>query len=99
MRRRARASSCRLCCRAPRAQRSERSGRDPADLDPDRTMDVDELVDAALAGLDAGELITIPSLPDPADWAGYQAARAVLLPNLSKAHPAERYGVREPALA
>ena len=80
---------------ATRTEIWERSGRKVEDLDPDRTMDVDELVDAALAGLDKGELITIPSLPDPADWAGYQAARAVLLPNISKAHPAERYGVRK----
>lgn len=84
---------------ATRTEIWERSGRSLEDLDPTRTMDVDELVDAALAGLDAGELITIPSLPDPADWAGYQAARAVLLPNLSKAHPADRYGVRQLAQA
>jgi hypothetical protein len=84
---------------ATRTEIWERSGRRVEDLDPERTMDVDELVDAALAGLDAGELITIPSLPDPADWAGYQTARAVLLPNLSKAHPAARYGVRELAEA
>jgi hypothetical protein len=31
-------------------------------------MDTDGLVDAALAGFDQGELITIPSLPDPKDW-------------------------------
>jgi short-subunit dehydrogenase len=62
----------------PGATRTEiwaRSGRDPADLDPNRTMDVDELVDAALAGLDKGELITIPSLFDPAEWDAFQAAR------------------------
>ncbi|THD58315.1 SDR family oxidoreductase [Phenylobacterium sp.] len=80
---------------ATRTEIWERSGRDPADLDPSRTMDADELVDAALAGLDKGELITIPSLPDAAEWDAYQAARAVLIPNLSKAHPAERYGVRK----
>jgi hypothetical protein len=79
---------------ATRTEIWQRSGRDPKDLDPDRTMDVDELVDAALAGLDKGELVTIPSLPDPADWDAFQAARLKLAPNLSKAHPAERYGVR-----
>jgi uncharacterized protein len=83
---------------ATRTEIWERSGRRVEDLDPERTMNVDELVDAALAGLDAGELITIPSLPDPADWAGYQAARAVLLPNISKAHPAPRYGVKRAAV-
>jgi short-subunit dehydrogenase len=62
-------------------------------------MDVDELVDAALAGLDKGELITIPSLLDPAEWDAFQAARLKMAPNLSNAHPAPRYGVRvgEPA--
>jgi short-subunit dehydrogenase len=81
----------------PGATRTEiwaRSGRDPASLDPARTMDVDELVDAALAGLDRGELVTIPSLLDPAEWDAFQAARLKMAPNLSNAHPAERYGVR-----
>jgi uncharacterized protein len=79
---------------ATRTEIWERSGREPSTLDPDRTMDVDELVDAALSGLDQGELVTIPSLPDPADWDAFQAARLRMAPNLSKAHPAERYGVR-----
>ena len=39
---------------ATRTEIWDRVGRNPADLDPDRTMDVDELVDAALAGLDKG---------------------------------------------
>ena len=38
-------------------------------------MTVDDAVDAALAGLDAGELITIPALPDAAHWDAYEAAR------------------------
>jgi short-subunit dehydrogenase len=56
-------------------------------------MDVDEMVDAALAGLDQGELVTIPSLPDAAEWRAFEAARQRLLPNLSRPHPAARYGV------
>ena len=58
-------------------------------------MSADDLVDAALSGLDAGELITIPSLPDVGDWERLEAAREALGPNLSKAKPAERYGVAE----
>jgi short-subunit dehydrogenase len=50
---------------ATRTEIWERSGRNVEDLDPNRTMDVDELVDAALAGLDKGELVTIPSGLDP----------------------------------
>ncbi|RWD29836.1 MAG: SDR family oxidoreductase [Mesorhizobium sp.] len=46
-------------------------------------MKADELVDAALAGLDQGELVTIPSLPEAADWHAYEAARQKLIPSLS----------------
>ncbi|RUV81165.1 SDR family oxidoreductase, partial [Mesorhizobium sp. M5C.F.Ca.IN.020.14.1.1] len=42
-------------------------------------MKADELVDAALAGLDQGELVTIPSLPEAADWHAYEAARQKLI--------------------
>jgi short-subunit dehydrogenase len=56
-------------------------------------MSADDLVDAALAGLDQGELATVPSLPDSADWAAFESARAALGPNLSRNAPAARYGV------
>ena len=56
------------------------------------------MVDAALAGLDQGEFATVPSLPDLADWNAYEAARQVLMLNLSRTEPAVRFGVRrEPA--
>jgi short-subunit dehydrogenase len=84
---------------ATRTEIWERSGRRVEDLDPARTMDVDELVDAALAGLDKGELVTIPSLLDPAEWEAFNAARLAMSPNLSNAHPAPRYGVRAPVPA
>jgi short-subunit dehydrogenase len=60
-------------------------------------MSADDLVDAALAGLDQGELATVPSLPDAADWAAFEAARAALGPNLSRSEPAARYGVKSAA--
>jgi uncharacterized protein len=56
-------------------------------------MSADDLVDAALAGLDLGEVVTIPSLPDIAEWDAYDAARQRMLPKLSLSAPAERYGV------
>ncbi|WP_372781481.1 SDR family NAD(P)-dependent oxidoreductase [Phenylobacterium sp.] len=84
---------------ATRTEIWERSGRKLADLDPNRTMDAGELVDAALAGLDKGELVTIPSLLDPAEWDAFEAARVTLSPNLSHAHPAPRYGVKVPVAA
>jgi short-subunit dehydrogenase len=49
------------------------------------------MVDAAIAGLNQGELVTIPSLPDVADWNAYESARQALMPNLSRTTPAERY--------
>ena len=56
-------------------------------------MSADDMVDAALAGLDQGELVTIPSLPEIADWAAFEAARLALVPNLSRKLPAARYGL------
>lgn len=50
-----------------------------------------DLVDAALVGFDQGELFTLPSLPELADWQAYEAARQKLLPNLSRQSVAERY--------
>jgi short-subunit dehydrogenase len=54
-------------------------------------MQADDMVDAALAGFDQGEIVTIPSLPDAADWDAYEAARQKLIPNLSLNVPAARY--------
>ena len=56
-------------------------------------MRADEMVDAALAGFDQGELITIPSLPEVTDWEAYEAARQNLIPKLSLSRPAARYRV------
>jgi short-subunit dehydrogenase len=56
-------------------------------------MSAEDMVDAALAGLDQGEVVTIPSLPDAADWAAFEAARQALGPNLSHASPAARFAV------
>jgi short-subunit dehydrogenase len=54
-------------------------------------MRATDMVDAALTGLDAGELVTIPALPDAAQWAAYETARQAMLPNLSHSEPAARY--------
>ena len=58
---------------------------------PEIVMQGDVLVDAALAGLDQGEVVTIPSLPNAADWLAYEAARQNLFPNLSRNTAAARY--------
>jgi short-subunit dehydrogenase len=54
-------------------------------------MSVDDMVDAALAGLDQGEVVTIPALADKADWDGYEGARRAMSGRLSSAAPAPRY--------
>jgi hypothetical protein len=54
-------------------------------------MSADDMVEAALVGLDIGELVTIPSLVDPAGWQRFEAARVELAPHLSRSEPAERY--------
>ncbi|MBK5513192.1 SDR family NAD(P)-dependent oxidoreductase [Pseudomonas sp. TH15] len=69
----------------------ERSGIDASGIPAEMVMEAGEMVDAALAGLDQGELITIPSLPDAADWQAFMAARHVLAPNLSHRSAAQRY--------
>lgn len=56
-------------------------------------MTAEDMVDAALAGLDQCELVTIPSLLDIADWSAFEAARQALAPNLSRTEPAARYGL------
>jgi short-subunit dehydrogenase len=57
-------------------------------------MTSENLVDAALAGLAQGEVVTIPSLTDSADWDDYENARLALGPNLSHREPAARYGLK-----
>ncbi|WP_133707058.1 SDR family NAD(P)-dependent oxidoreductase [Rhizobium sp. BK313] len=71
----------------------ERAGLDIDRLDPTMIMEAGELVDAALVGFDRGELVTIPSLPDIGDWDAFEDARRHLGPNLSRQHPATRYGI------
>ena len=54
-------------------------------------MQTDDLVDAALAGCDQSEFVTIPSLPDVANnWNAYETARR-LIPDLSLSVPSTRY--------
>jgi short-subunit dehydrogenase len=62
-------------------------------------MSAEDMVDAALAGLDHGEIVTIPSLPDKAEWDGFEAARRAMSGKLSSAAPAARYNIRHPQLA
>ncbi|MBH3406265.1 SDR family oxidoreductase [Pseudomonas glycinae] len=69
----------------------ERSGFDASGIPAEMVMEADEMVDAALSGLDQGELVTIPSLPDAGEWQAFVAARHVMAPNLSHSSAASRY--------
>lgn len=69
----------------------ERSGANLAAIPERMVMEGEVLVDAALAGFDLGETVTIPSLPDDADWDALMEARSRLRPNLSHSKPAPRY--------
>jgi len=57
-------------------------------------MTTENLVDAALSGLDQGELVTIPALPDKAEWDRFEAARRDMSTRLSRTNPAARYGIK-----
>jgi len=62
-------------------------------------MAAEDLVDAALSGLDQGETVTIPSLPEKAEWDRFDAARRAIGTRLSSAVPAHRYNIRHPQSA
>lgn len=57
------------------------------------TMSADDLVDAALAGLDQGELVSIPGLQDENDWLRWEADRRAISNKFGNAKPAPRYGL------
>lgn len=56
-------------------------------------MTADDMVDAALAGLDQGELVTIPPLQDGDEWTRFEAARRELSQKFGHSAPAPRYGI------
>ena len=76
----------------PAAVRTEiwqHAGKDVNNLPA--VMEVDELVDAALAGFDRRETVTIPPLPEANQWISFESARKVMIPNFNQVHAATRY--------
>lgn len=63
-------------------------------LPPEIVMSADDMVDAALSGLDLGETVTIPSLANKLDWDRYETARRAMSGKISSTVPAPRYNVR-----
>ena len=76
---------------ATRTEIWQRSGKDVDAILPGKVMDVGDLVDAALLGLDRRETVTIPPLADEGQWIAYDDARRALAPDLSRREVAPRY--------
>jgi uncharacterized protein len=56
-------------------------------------MTSEEMVDASLVAFDCKELVTIPALPEVAQWEAFLSARRGMEPFLSNKHSAARYGI------
>ena len=63
------------------------------------TMSAEDAVDAALTGLDRGELVTIPGLHEGEAWERWEADRRELSKKFGNAMPAPRYGVKSAVAA
>jgi short-subunit dehydrogenase len=71
----------------------EVSGMGVDNLDPETVMSTEDMVDAALAGLDQGETVTLPSLEDASLWDAFDAARIKMFNATQTKKPASRYGL------
>ncbi|MGL5286344.1 MAG: SDR family NAD(P)-dependent oxidoreductase [Aeromonas sp.] len=69
------------------------SGVPLAALNKDTLMTTEDMVDAALAGLDQGETITWPSVSDASLWDKYDVARTELFASTQAGTPAPRYKI------
>jgi uncharacterized protein len=56
-------------------------------------MSADDRVDAALVGLDQGEPVTLPGLPDGDEWTRFEAARRAMSERFFHSAPAPRYRI------
>jgi uncharacterized protein len=74
-----------------------RGGVPASVIPPERIMSPEDLVEAALTGLDRGEIVTAPTIENEGVWWAYETARQALGPHLAAGRPATRY--LAPALA
>lgn len=65
----------------------DKAGLPVRNLPAEIVMSADDLVDAALAGLDKGETVTLPSFPDKAEWDRFEAARRAMSAKLLERCP------------
>ena len=71
----------------------DKAGLPLKDLPASIVMSPEDMVDAALVGLDQGELVTIPGLHDGDEWTRFEAARRALSKRFGNAVPAPRYRI------
>lgn len=76
---------------ATRTEIFDRAGQSINEIPAEMVMDVDEMVNAALVGLDSKEAVTIPPLEDLQLWHDYDRARGAMVPHLSRDKSASRY--------
>ncbi len=75
----------------------DKAGLPLKDLPASIVMSPEDLVDAALVGLDQGELVTIPGLHDDDEWTRFEAARRAISKRFGNSVPAPRYRIGAPA--
>jgi short-subunit dehydrogenase len=63
-------------------------------LDPATVMSAEDCVDAALAGLDNGETVTLPSVEDASLWTAFDSARIKMFRATQTGKTASRYGIK-----
>jgi len=74
----------------------EKGGLHYSKLTPGTVMSAEDMVDAALAGLDQGEVVTIPPLQDGNDWTRFDEARRAFASKFGNSAPAPRYRAATP---
>ncbi len=67
------------------------AGYPHSNLPTEIVMSANDMVDAALAGFDQGEVITIPPLQDGNEWETWEAARKAMSTRLANRKPGARY--------
>lgn len=77
----------------------ELAGKHVSQLPQHIVMTPENLVDAALVGLDQGEVVTIPVLQDGKVWESYEAARRAMSLLLGGTTPSARYQPVAPKIA
>ena len=67
------------------------AGLPHSNLPGEIVMRTEDMVDAALAGLDIGEVVTIPPLQNGAEWDSFDATRKQLSNRFGHSTPGARY--------